>query len=243
MKTINKILLTAPFLATFSFATYANDYKTTVEYRHEYKDGSKKFSDRFKVFLDTGNNIGFELDARYNNEEENKQYDSMSMNGSEFSAFYYKSLTENLVGVAGTSLDFNPDGLVYVPYVRLNYKFDNGIRTQVRYKWKLWDYGMVGQNGQSYHSKIQELDTWLGYSTGNWDFQSEFQYWKEMEANGLALYDNKDTNYLYNFRIMYSIFTESGTKWRPFVEVGNVSQSRYTDDRQTRYRVGVKYTW
>ncbi|WP_232577049.1 oligogalacturonate-specific porin KdgM family protein [Photobacterium carnosum] len=31
--------------------------------------------------------------------------------------------------------------------------------------------------------------------------------------------------------------------WRSFVEVGNVSQSRVTDNRQTRYRMGIKYTW
>ncbi|MCD9521736.1 oligogalacturonate-specific porin KdgM family protein [Photobacterium carnosum] len=31
--------------------------------------------------------------------------------------------------------------------------------------------------------------------------------------------------------------------WCPFVEVDNVSQSRVTDNRQTRYRMDIKYTW
>ena len=42
---------------------------------------------------------------------------------------------------------------------------------------------------------------------------------------------------------MYSIDTKEGTKWRPFLEIGDVNQNRYTDDRQIRYRVGLKYTW
>ncbi|BDR35816.1 TPA: oligogalacturonate-specific porin KdgM family protein [Photobacterium damselae] len=242
MNTLTKVVI-ASTLVTAGGQALANDYKTTIEYRHQYVDGANKHSDRIKAFLDTGKGVGFELDARYNNDEKDKMFDSMSMNGSEFSAFYYKRLNPNTVGLVGMSLDFVPDGLVYVPYVRLNYKFDNNIRVQGRYKWKLWDYSMTGPSGDSYHSKIQEFDAWLGYNTQNWDFQYEFQIWKEMESNALPQFDNDDINYLHNFRLMYTYKTKDDTSWRPFIEVGNVSQSRYTDNRQTRYRMGIKYTW
>ena len=240
MKHKLQVLCAAVTIAT-SAQVVANDYKTTIEYRHQYMDGSQKHADRFKVFIDTGSGIGFELDARYSNDE--GAFDSMSMNGSEFSAFYVKKLADNLTGVFGSSLDFTDAGLVYVPYARLNYSFDNGFRLQGRYKWKLWDYAQVGVDGNNYHSKIQQFDTWLGYKTGNWDFQYEYQFWKEMENNGLALYDNEKTDYLHNFRVMYAIKMDNGDLWRPFVEAGNVKEGRYTDDRQTRLRVGLKYTW
>ncbi|EGQ9818352.1 hypothetical protein C4G66_RS20455 [Vibrio parahaemolyticus] len=240
MNTTTKIML-ASLLAASSAQAFANDYKTTVEYRHQYLDGSEKHADRFKAFLDTGKNIGFELDARYSNKE--GAFDDMAMNGSEFSAFYYKKLNKNIVGLAGTSLDFTSAGLVYVPYVRLNYAFDNGFRVQGRYKWKLWDYGQQGTDGNSYNSKIQQFDTWLGYKTGDWDFQYEFQFWKEMASNARPLFDNGSTDYLHNVRVMYSIKTIDGENWRPFVEVGQVKQSRTTDERQLRYRIGIKYTW
>ncbi|PST87109.1 MULTISPECIES: oligogalacturonate-specific porin KdgM family protein [Photobacterium] len=242
MNTITKVILATTLFSATSFS-YANDYKTTIEYRHEYRDGTNRHGDRIKAFLDTGKNIGFELDARYNNDQQNTMFDGMTMNGSEFSAFYYKKLSDNIVGIGGLSLDFTPDGLVYVPYARLNYRFDNGIRVQGRYKWKLWDYSMNNAAGESYVSKIQEVDLWLGYNTNNWDFQYEFQIWKEMESAAQPQFDNKDTNYLHNFRLMYTYKTVEGTMWRPFVEVGNVSQSRVTDNRQTRYRMGIKYTW
>lgn len=242
MHTLTKTILVLSLTALSSQAI-ANTYKTTLEYRHQYVDGARKHSDRIKAFLDTGKNIGFELDARYNNEQKDKMFDSMSMNGSEFSAFYYNSLNKNTTGIAGLSLDFVPEGLIYVPYVRLNYKFDNNIRLQGRYKWKFWDYGMTGVDGQNYHSKIQQFDTWLGYSLQNWDFQYEFQIWQEMVDNAKPLFNKKDTNYSHNIRLMYTYKTTEGTAWKPFVEVGNVSESRITDERQTRYRVGIKYTW
>ena len=86
MNTTTKFML-ASLLAASSAQALANDYKTTVEYRHQYLDGSEKHADRFKAFLDTGKNIGFELDARYSNDD--GAFDAMTMNGSEFSAFYY----------------------------------------------------------------------------------------------------------------------------------------------------------
>ncbi|WP_028864983.1 oligogalacturonate-specific porin KdgM family protein [Psychromonas aquimarina] len=242
MNTISKVVISSALLAAAGYAA-ANDYKTTIEYRHEYRDGVNKHSDRVKAFIDTGKNIGFELDARYNNDGEDEMFNSMTMNGSELSIFYYDKLNDNTVGLVGASLDYNPDGLVYVPYVRLNYAFDNGFRVQGRYKWKLWDYSQTGTDGQSYHSKIQQGDAWLGYKTGNWDFQYEFNYWKEMEDNAKAQFDNGSTNYLNNVRFMYSINTTDGTTWRPFIEIGDVSVNNYTDERQLRYRVGIKYTW
>ncbi|MCD1125323.1 oligogalacturonate-specific porin KdgM family protein [Jinshanibacter sp. LJY008] len=216
----------------------ANDYKTTVEYRHDYRDGVKKHGDRFKVFLDTGQNIGFELDARYNNKDD-KVYDSMTMNGSEVMAFYYDKLNANTTWLAGTSLDFTSDGLVYIPFVRLNYQFDNGIRLQGRYKWKIWDYDMVGLNGSTYCSKIQQFDTFLGYKFSDWDVRYQFDLFREMESNGLPLYNNNKWDYQHNVVLTYSI----NKNWRPFVEVGNIKEKRFTSERQTRYRVGIKYTW
>lgn len=232
-------------LAGLSIApnAFANDYKTTIEYRHQFVDGKDKHADRIKAFLDTGKGIGFELDARYNNKGEDKLFDAMNMNGSEFSAFYYKSINKNTTGITGFSLDFTDAGLVYVPFVRLNYKFDNNIRLQGRYKWKVWDYNQTNLQGQAFVSKIQQFDAWLGYNTQNWDLQYEFQIWKEMEKSGLALYNNKDSNYLHNVRLMYTYRTTDNTMWRPFIEVGNISEDRYSDNRQTRYRVGIKYTW
>ncbi|WP_333496845.1 oligogalacturonate-specific porin KdgM family protein [Kluyvera sp. CHPC 1.251] len=236
---MNKLLFaTLPLCFLAPVMSWANDYKTTVEYRHEYLDGKKSHGDRYKVYLDTGQHIGFEFDARYGNEDE-EAFNRMYLNGSELNAFYYTNLNKNTVFLAGNSFDFTDDGVVYIPFVRLNYNFDNGFRINGRYKWKIWDYAMNGDNNQPYHSRIQEFDSWVGYKWGDWDFEYEFDIFKEMASNGQPLYDNKDWDYAHNVKVTYSI----NKNWRPFVEVGNVKQNNYSDDRQTRFRVGIKYTW
>lgn len=235
------IIASAVLFSISSQYALANNYKTTIEYRHQYLDASGKSGDRIKAFLDTGKNIGFELDARYGNKD--GAYDAMKIDGSEFSAFYYTKLNPNLVGLVGASLDFDKLGLVYVPYVRLNYTFDNGIRLQGRYKWKVWDYGQVGENGSNYHSKIQEFDSWIGYKWGNLDLQYQLDLMWEMADNAQPLYNDNKFDYQHNVRLRYDIKADDGALWRPFVEVGNVKENRFSSDRQTRFRVGIQYTW
>ena len=60
-------------------------------------------------------------------------------------------------------------------------------------------------------------------------------------ADSEDLYNNRKDDYEYNFRVAYKIGS-----WVPFVEVGNVSSgynTTTTDDRQTRYRVGLGYNF
>lgn len=230
-------------LAIFSLSIHqalANDYKTTVEYRHGYADGSKRNDDRFKIYVDTGKNIGFELDARYGNSNPSQVFDSTYLDGSELCAFYYKALNKNLTGLVGTSFDVSSSGAVHIPFVRLNYRFDNGFRIQGRYKWKFWDYEMTNpQTNIGYRSKIQEFDTWVGYKYNQWDFEYQLDVFKQMADGAMPEFDGKDYDTQHNIKVSYAW----DSNWKPFVEVGNVREDRYTSDRQTRYRIGIKYTW
>ncbi|WDL84308.1 hypothetical protein IU367_09080 [Aeromonas bestiarum] len=230
-------------LAIFSLSIHqalANDYKTTVEYRHGYADGSKKNDDRFKIYVDTGKNIGFELDARYGNSNPSQVFDSTYLDGSELCAFYYKALNKNLTGLVGTSFDVSSSGAVHIPFVRLNYRFDNGFRIQGRYKWKFWDYEMTNpQTNIGYRSKIQEFDTWVGYKYNQWDFEYQLDVFKQMTDGAMPEFNGKDYDTQHNIKVSYAW----DSNWKPFVEVGNVREDRYISNRQTRYRIGIKYTW
>ena len=60
-------------------------------------------------------------------------------------------------------------------------------------------------------------------------------------ADSENLYNNGKDDYEYNFRVAYNI-----NSWIPFFEVGNVSSgynTTTTDDRQTRYRIGLGYNF
>lgn len=56
MNTLTKVVI-ASTLVTAGGQALANDYKTTIEYRHQYVDGANKHSDRIKAFLDTGKGL------------------------------------------------------------------------------------------------------------------------------------------------------------------------------------------
>ncbi|MFQ1596209.1 oligogalacturonate-specific porin KdgM family protein [Aeromonas veronii] len=219
---------------------WANDYKTTVEYRHGYADGSKKHDDRFKVYVDTGKNIGFELDARYGNSNPSQVFDSTYLDGSELCAFYYKALNKNLTGLVGSSFDVSSNGAVHIPFVRLNYSFDNGFRVQGRYKWKFWDYETINPvTNYGYRSKIQEFDAWVGYKYNGFDFEYQLDLFKQMASGAMPEFNGKEYDTQHNIKISYAI----DKNWKPFFEIGNLREDRYSDNRQTRYRIGIKYTW
>lgn len=79
---------------------------------------------------------------------------------------------------------------------------------------------------------------WLGYNVNDWMFELNGIY---KIADSEDLYNNRKDDYEYNFRVAYKLGS-----WVPFVEVGNVSSgynTTTTDDRQTRYRVGLGYNF
>lgn len=77
-------------------------------------------------------------------------------------------------------------------------------------------------------------DVWLGYNVGNLGFEINALYKK----SDLVIYNNDKDDYEYNFRTSYKI-----DNMTPYVEVGNVSVSSSSEDRQTRFRVGMAYTF
>ncbi|TBL93785.1 porin, partial [Klebsiella oxytoca] len=46
-------------------------------------------------------------------------------------------------------------------------------------------------------------------------------------------------DWTHDFKLTYKF----DKNWSPYMAIGNVSGSKSTDERQTRYRVGVKYSF
>ncbi|GAB7201905.1 hypothetical protein OS21_32270 [Dickeya oryzae] len=62
---------------------------------------------------------------------------------------------------------------------------------------------------------------------------------KKATSGETILSDNDDYDITHNVKLSY----KWDKNWKPYVEVGNVSGSKSTDERQTRYRVGVQYSF
>lgn len=82
---------------------------------------------------------------------------------------------------------------------------------------------------------INRVDAWVGYKINHLELVTEGIY---KVADKYNLYNNSKDNYEYNFRTAYSI-----DAWTPFVEIGNVSVRSDSSERQTRFRVGLGYTF
>ncbi|SUB70493.1 Oligogalacturonate-specific porin kdgM precursor [Pluralibacter gergoviae] len=61
--------------------------------------------------------------------------------------------------------------------------------------------------------------------------------YKKTSTGGVVLANNKNHEWAHDIKLTYKI----NSSWSPHIAVGNVSGSRHTSERQTRYRVGVSY--
>ncbi|WP_222424522.1 oligogalacturonate-specific porin KdgM family protein, partial [Yersinia frederiksenii] len=74
----------------------------------------------------------------------------------------------------------------------------------------------------------------------NKEFQLDYELdYKQANKAGVILADNENYDWTHDFKLTY----KWDKNWSPYMAVGNVSGSKNTDERQTRYRVGVKYSF
>ncbi|EAB5645331.1 oligogalacturonate-specific porin KdgM family protein [Salmonella enterica] len=119
----------------------------------------------------------------------------------------------------------------YKPYFRATWTLNESWWVGARYR---FEYVRRSSDIRD-DDTINRMDVWAGYKWNNFDWTIEGIYKK---ADKYDLYDGGKDNYEYNFRTAYII-----DQWSPFVEVGNVSVNSNSDERQTRFRVGIGYTF
>ncbi|WP_043013319.1 oligogalacturonate-specific porin KdgM family protein, partial [Citrobacter rodentium] len=84
--------------------------------------------------------------------------------------------------------------------------------------------------------KVNRGDAWIGWVMGDWRTELNYVYAKSTE--GEIRNNNKTYSNEYNAKLAY----KWDKNWAPYVEVGNVGV-KTTDERQTRFRVGVAYSF
>jgi hypothetical protein len=90
--------------------------------------------------------------------------------------------------------------------------------------------------------KVNKVDTWVGWAMGDWRAELNYVYARSTIADDQhkSLYRNNNKPYSteYNAKLAY----KWDKNWSPYFEVGNVGV-KSTDERQTRLRVGVAYSF
>ena len=223
-------------LMTFGMLAFASAsaHAVTVDLRHEYTDDSKAQKDRVLISHRFANGFGFSVEAKSKSggEHSRKVFNDVVDNGSEYVVSYQFNATSEIAIQPGLALETSSSKSIYKPYIRGQYNFSNGIYFAVRYRYEYVRDTSVDKDDEH----INRGDVWLGYKTGAWAFEGNYLYKKSEDVNR---YDNGKDDYELNFKTAYSI----DKNWKPYVEIGNVSVRNTTDERQTRYRVGVQYSF
>jgi predicted porin len=114
----------------------------------------------------------------------------------------------------------------------VQYSFDNGFYVAARYR---YDYTRNPSKPVN-DDKVNRGDAWAGYVFGDW--RTELNYVYARSSEGKDRNNSKPYSQEYNVKVAYKI----DKNWAPYGEVGNVGVND-RDDRQTRFRVGVAYSF
>lgn len=204
----------------------------TIDYRHEFKDtsnGDHKERLLFSHSFEQG--FGMSVEARWgqraNDKTPNKPFNESVSNGTEVIASYLYNFNKTFSLEPGFSLDSTSSVNNYRPYVSLRYR--------PYYKRTSGNIGTSGRTSENGYN----LTSVVAYNfLKDYTIEYELDYQKANDA-GIKLADNESYSFGHDVKLSY----KWDKNWRPFVAVGNVPESGTTDNLQTRYRVGVQYSF
>ncbi|WP_058913766.1 porin [Entomohabitans teleogrylli] len=214
-----------------SFAAQA----VTVDLRHEYVD-DRVNKDRVAVSHRFANGLGFSVEAKWRSGGTNhdRPFSDVIGNGHEESINWRWAATRNIALTPGLTVESNDSKTIWKPYLHAQYSFDNGFYVAARYRFEYTRF--PNDNTKNEDDKTNRGEAWAGYVFGDWRVELNYLY-KRSEHQVKA--NNKKGDDEYNVKVAY----KWDQNWAPYAELGNVSGSKTTDERQTRYRVGVAYSF
>ncbi|WP_202306046.1 oligogalacturonate-specific porin KdgM family protein [Dryocola clanedunensis] len=216
-----------------SFAT-----AISVDLRHEYIDGGrvdKVNANRMLVSHRFKNGIGFSIEAKWRSGGDNSDqpFADFLGNGHEESISWRWKANKQLSVTPAMHIESNDSRTTYKPNLRIQYNFENGFYVAARYR---YDYTHYPSNVKRDDNKVNRGDAWTGFSWKKW--RAELNYVYARSSEGVNRNNNKPYSQEYNSKVAYKF----DRNWAGYSEVGNIGVSD-RNDRQTRVRVGVVYSF
>ena len=226
-------LLTLVLASVANFSAMA----MSLDLRHEWQDtGKGDHKNRMLVSHRFDNGLGFSLEAKWRQDPSDstpdKPFHEQVSNGTE-AVVSYQHKFDAITLQPGFSLESNSNNNGYRPYLRAQYNFTKDIYVAGRYR---YEYKRTTSKGSEGDEKTNRGDFWLGYNFYK-DWSAEYNY--VYKSSNKVIFDDGKTDYEHNVKLAY----KWDKNWKPYVEVGNVKQDSKNDNRQTRYRVGINYSW
>lgn len=203
----------------------------TIDVRHEWLDDSKVHKDRVSVSHRFDNGVGFTLEAKWKSggDDKNKPFHDLVSNGTESTLNYQYRPIKAWFVQPGFTLESSEENSIYKPFFMTGYEFANGIYINGRYR---YEYTRESESDKE-DMKTNRGEIWLGYDFTDWKVEYNYIY----KHSDQIRFNNKKWDYEQNIKALWK-FTKS---WAPYIEVGDISVRKTTDERQTRLRIGLQY--
>ncbi|GKW34839.1 oligogalacturonate-specific porin KdgM family protein [Pectobacterium versatile] len=223
-----------------------NAMAVTIDYRHEMKDTPKNdHRDRLSMSHRFANGFGLSVEAKWkqsgSDSTPNKPFNETVSNGTEVVASYVYNFNKTFSLEPGFSLDSTSDSNNYRPYLRGKVNITDDLSTSLRYRpyYKRNSGKIANTKGDPTQENGYNLTAVLSYKfLKDYQIDYELDYQKANKA-GAYKYDNETYNFNHDVKLSYKF----DKNWKPYMAVGNVADSGTNDHRQTRYRVGVQYSF
>ncbi len=231
-------------LAVVSLASY-NALAVTIDYRHEVQDtASNSQKDRLLFSHRFANGFGLSTEVKWQNGESDadtdKIYNENVSNGFEATPSYLYKFNSVLAVEGGLNLASDSSYTNYRPYIRGNIQIAKPLLFQLRYRpwYKRYstNIGTSKETSENGYSITVDLTyKFLDKYSLIW----EEEYNKTNSAYYSPIENHNSYQWTHDLKLAYAW----DKNWSPYIQVGNVTGSKYTNERQTRYRVGVAYSF
>ncbi|PWD58512.1 oligogalacturonate-specific porin KdgM family protein [Pectobacterium parmentieri] len=218
----------------------------TIDYRHEMKDTkSADHKDRLLMSHRFDNGFGLSMEGKWgqasNDKTPNKPYNETVSNGTEVTASYLYKFNKTFGLETGLNMVSTSDSNNYRPYLKGTANITDSLYYGLRYRASYLRINSKVGSPEPTDMTGYTITSTLGYKLpANFVVEYEFEYDKKTKAGSVGyVADNDNYGLTHNVKLAYKY----DKNWTPYAEVGNVIGSTTTDERQTRYRVGVQYNF
>ncbi|MBW8190470.1 oligogalacturonate-specific porin KdgM family protein [Neiella marina] len=221
------------FLLLILVLFVSNTVHASFNIRHEYKSNRQEHTSRMKVDHKFDSNVSVGLEVKFRSKDSQDFMKDVEAYAKEFSIAYDYTLSPQWRLSPGMPVETSNGNETYKPQLRLTYRpsWDKMLSLSGRYRLDIKPHETV--------NKFRHRLTFVaGYNFQKWAASYEGNVYYSDNSN-YHLYNGDRKNWEQNFSFRY----RAVGNWAPFFELGDISVSNQSDDRELRMRAGIRVSF